>query len=198
VNLLEDNKKLYVLGDYGNAANIFNVFEKKKDVRDVLDAMAAGEIEALICLGADVVSSAPGTDAKGILGKLKCLVVSAPFNNATTALSPYVLPEAIWLEKDGTYTRGTQTAAVAPIGAAQSYTGILESIAKAMGKELAVKELPARKTGGAPGKADVGALVKAALEDDFSPLVRSTAKKFSDGSLTDNMSWYVLSEERVQ
>jgi len=196
--LLDENKKLYVLGDYGNASNIFKVFEKKEDVRDILNKVDDGQIEALLSLGADLVPSAPDMDVKGILGKLKCLVSSAPFSNSTTALSSYVLPEAIWLEKDGTYTRGKQSAVVPPPGCAQSYSDLLENIAKAMGKELNIKELPARKAGKSVQEADMAAVVEAALADDFRPAVESSAKRFSDGSLTDNMSWYILTEERVQ
>jgi predicted molibdopterin-dependent oxidoreductase YjgC len=198
VSLLPENKKLYVLNDYGNARNIFDVFEQKKSVRDILEGIEAGEIEALLSLGADVVASVPDMNVAGTLAKLRCLVVSAAFPNQTTALSSHVLPEAIWLEKDGTYTRGKQSAVVPPPGEAQSYTDLLKMIAEAAGKELATKELPQRKVGTGVEKADAKALVEAALADDFRPSVQSTAARFSDGSLTDKMSWYVHTRERVQ
>jgi len=196
VSLLE-NAKLYVLNDYGNARNIFEIFEQKKSVRDILGEIEGGRIETLLCLGADLVSSCPDVDVKKILSKLKNLVASAAFANRTTKLAAYVLPEAIWLEKEGTFTRGRQLPVLPPIGAAASYEEILKMIAEAGGKKLEISPLPGRQAGKALNEGDIPAIVEAAAKDDYRPAVKSSAKRFSDGSLTDKMSWYIATEERV-
>jgi hypothetical protein len=45
---------------------------------------------------------------------------------------------------------------------------------------------------------DIGALVGKGLRDDFVPPVASTATRFSDGSITGNVSWSKAPEVWIQ
>ncbi|MEW6271309.1 MAG: 2Fe-2S iron-sulfur cluster-binding protein [Thermodesulfobacteriota bacterium] len=76
-----------------------------KDVRAILEAIAAGEIELLLVVGSDdlatVIGDGPLRDA---LAKLDALIVVDANRSEITDLATVVLPGLTWAEKDGTFT----------------------------------------------------------------------------------------------
>jgi anaerobic selenocysteine-containing dehydrogenase len=189
-----DTKRLFALHDYGNARSIAEISSGDVSAEDVIESAARGEIEVLLVLGADLVSSYPNLDVNGALSEVKLLVAGAPFANKTTALAGMVLPTALWLETDGTFNDAQRRRVVAPPGGAMSYGDILKALAKATGVELRAHEAPKALAKEALDEGKAAAIAKAAREEAVPPPVVSTATRFADGSLTDRVSWVKMVE----
>jgi len=183
-----DAKKVFLLHDYGNAAGICKNFQGGAGVENILDAVADGSVDTLVVLGADLVSSYPGVDVESSLKKLKFVAAGAAFPNKTTALAHIVLPTAVWLERDGTFNGAVRSAVARPAGGARSYADILQMLARAMNAHLA----PAGGVSRGPLELNAefaSKLVSEAAAPAAEPVVASTATRFADGSVTDNLSW---------
>jgi len=183
-----DTKKVFLLNDYGNASGICENIQGGAGVENILGGVADGSVDTLVVLGTDLVSSYPGVGVESDLKKLKFFAAGAPFPNKTTALAHIVLPTAIWLEKDGTFNAAARSAVAEPAGGARSYGDILEMLARAM-------NVPMAPAGGiSRGALELNAefvanLVSEAATPAAEPVVASTATRFADGSVTDNLSW---------
>jgi len=191
-----DTKRLFALHDYGNVRGIMQIIGGAS-TEDVIQSAGRGEIDVLVALGTDLVSSYPNLDVSGALSKVKLLVAGAPFANKTTDLAGLVLPTALWLETDGTFNGAQCQRVVDPPGGAMSYGDILKAFGKAMGIELRTHEPAKTLAGKALDETKAAAIAEAAREEVVSPLVVSTAISFADGSLTDRIGWTKMAE-RVQ
>ncbi len=189
-----DTKGLFALHDYGNARSIAEISSGDVSAEDVIKSAARGEIEVLLVLGADLVSSYPNLDVNGALSEVQLLVAGAPFPNKTTSLAGMVLPTALWIEQDGTFNGAQCQRVVAPPGGAMSYGDILKAVAKATGVELRAHEAPEALAEAALDEGKAAAIAKAAREEAVTSPVVSTATCFADGSLTDRVSWVKMVE----
>ncbi len=189
-----DTKRIFVLHDYGNARDIMEIFAGGVSTEDVIASADRGEIDVLLVLGADLVSSYPNLDVRGALSRVKLLVAGAPFANNTTALAGIVLPTALWIETDGTFNGARLERVVELPGGAMSYGEILKAVGKAMGVELHA-HAPTKVLAKEPlADAKAGAIAEAAREEVGPPPVASTAIRFADGSMTDRVSWAKMVE----
>lgn len=106
---------------------------------EMIEAVARGDIKALMVVGFDLVASMP--DRKFVeeaLRNLEMLAVIDLFHTETTKLAHVVLPACSWAEYDGTYTNvegRVQRAfkAVEPVGRAKPVWMIISDLAKYMG-----------------------------------------------------------------
>jgi anaerobic selenocysteine-containing dehydrogenase len=192
-----DTKRLFTLHDYGNVRGILEITGGGASTEEVIESAGRGEIDVLLVLGADLVSSYPDLDVSGALSKVKLLVAGAPFGNKTTDLAGMVLPTALWLETDGTFNGVQCRRVVDPPGGATSYGEILKALAKASGVELPAYEAAKALAEEALDDTKAAAIAKAAGEEVTPPPVVSTATSFADGSLTDRVGWIKMAE-RVQ
>jgi anaerobic selenocysteine-containing dehydrogenase len=191
-----DTKRLFALHDYGNVRGVMEVVGGAP-TEELIESADRGEIDVLVALGADLVSSYPSLDVSGALSKVKLVVAGAPFANKTTDLAGVVLPTALWLETDGTFN-GTQCQRVVdPPGGAMSYGDTLKVLAEATGAELPAYDAAKPLAGEALDDTKAAAIAEAACKEVMPPSVVSTATSFADGSLTDRIGWAKMAE-RVQ
>ncbi|HUW31887.1 MAG TPA: hypothetical protein VM223_09770 [Planctomycetota bacterium] len=188
VMLAGKGKKLFLLNEYGNCAEICRTFRASASVEQILHEITGGRIDTLVVLGSDLVAAYPALDVESRLRKLKRLIAGAPFANRTTALAHVVLPLAIWLEKDGTFNGKRRQASAAPVNGARSHGDILEMAARLMNLEL----LPGQTA--PPQVVEPNAsLIRLVLADAALPEPESVPEpspiRFADGSLTDPLSW---------
>jgi NADH-quinone oxidoreductase subunit G len=81
------------------------VAEPGLDTRAMLEAAAAGELDALFVFGADLIQDFPDRDlATRALESDTFLVVAELFPTDTTALADVILPSAAYAEREGTFT----------------------------------------------------------------------------------------------
>ncbi|MEJ7839819.1 MAG: molybdopterin-dependent oxidoreductase [Thermomicrobiales bacterium] len=112
-------------------------------IEHLADAIERGEVKAAIVEGGFGTRSAvANTRLFETLGKLEFLVVIDAFESPLAALASVVLPLALNLEKDGTFTSFDRTvqrvrAAVPPMGDARSSASIVSEIAARFGYDLA-------------------------------------------------------------
>ena len=184
-----EGKAIHTALDYGNSPFIFQGFQRTETTRQILEHARAGKLKGLVVLGADIPAGCPDVNVKDALAKLDLLIAAAPFRNQTTEMAHFVLPSAIWQEKSGTVMGGYAGALLPPPGGAKSYGDIMKHIAAAMETRLEPADWVRVERTGSLENEDIGALVEKGLRDDFVPQVRSTATRFSDGSITDNVSW---------
>jgi predicted molibdopterin-dependent oxidoreductase YjgC len=193
-----DSKGIHTSLSYGNSPFIFDGFPRTTTTRGILEHVQAGKVKGLVVLGADIVAGCPDVNVKEALGKLELLIAAAPFRNRTTEMAHFVLPSAIWQEKSGTAMGGHVSALLPPPGGAKPYGDIMNHIAVAMETRLQPADWAKVERSGGMEHEDIGALVEKGLRDDFVPRVSSTATRFSDGSITDNVSWRAAVEGGTQ
>ncbi|MFN2389610.1 MAG: NADH-quinone oxidoreductase subunit NuoG [Actinomycetota bacterium] len=76
-----------------------------KDTRAILEAAAAGELDALVIVGADPIADFPDAElARRALASKVFVVVVELFPTATVAHADVVLPSAAYAEREGTFT----------------------------------------------------------------------------------------------
>jgi len=189
-----DSKSIYSLHDYGNARGIVELFAPDVSTEKIIESAHRGELDVLIVLGADLISSYPDMGVTNAVSKLKLLAAGAPIANKTTALASIVLPTTLWMETNGTYNGAPRRAVVAPPGGALSYGAILRAIASTMGIELHVPTLSKMLTREPLDESKAAAIARAAQEEAAPPHVRSSATRFADGFLTDRVSWVKMVE----
>jgi anaerobic selenocysteine-containing dehydrogenase len=189
-------KSLFALHDYGNVRGIMEV-TAGASTEELIESAGRGEIDVLVALGTDLVSSYPNLDVSGALAKVNLVVAGAPFPNKTTDSAGIVLPTAIWLETDGTFNGAQCQRVVDPPGGAMSYGDMLKLLAKAVGAELPAHEAAKTLTAEAIDDAKSAAIAEAAGKEVTPQSVVSTATSFADGSLTDRIGWARM-VERVQ
>jgi len=110
-----------------------------KNAVAMIDAIAAGKMNALYIMGDDPIGSDPGL--KPVLAKLDFLVVQDIFMTETAQMADVVLPAASYVEKTGTFTnleRRLQqlNRAEEPIGESRPDWEIIVQVAKKMGGSL--------------------------------------------------------------
>jgi len=193
-----EGKAIHALLDYGNSPFIYEGFQRTTSTRQILEYAVAGKLKGLVVLGADILAGCPDVNVKEAFGKLDLLIAAAPFGNQTTEMAHFVLPSAIWQEKSGTVMGRYVGALLPPPGGAKSYSDIMMYIAGAMEIRLQPADWVRVERTGRLEDEDVGALVEKGLRDDFIPQVRSTATRFSDGSITNNVSWRKAIEGGIQ
>jgi formate dehydrogenase major subunit len=110
---------------------------------DMIDAIDGGEIKAMY-IAASSHDRSFGFDQRllEVLPKLDFLVVEETFNSPLIELADVVLPAAMYLEKDGSFTSADRTIqrvryAIAPPGDAQAHSWYIREIADRMGYRLA-------------------------------------------------------------
>lgn len=184
-----EGKGIHTSLSYGNSPFIFEGFQRTISTREILERVRAGKVKGLVVLGADIVAGCPDMNVKEALGRLELLIAAAPFRNRTTEMAHFILPSAIWQEKSGTAMGGHVSALLPPPGGAKAYSDIMKDIAGAMNMRLQPADWARVERSGGMEHEDIGALVENGLRDAFVPPVISTATRFSDGSITDNVSW---------
>jgi NADH-quinone oxidoreductase subunit G len=119
-----------------------------KSTEGIRDALASGEIEALILFGADPLRDFPDTPAwEAALTACKHLVVFSMHENATTAKADVVFPLETHAEKDGTVThpdgrlQRVRPSAARP-GSVRSNIAVLSELASALGDDSNVDSQP--------------------------------------------------------
>ena len=81
------------------------VSEPGLDTRAMLEAAAAGELEALFVFGVDLIQDFPDQDLARRALESKTFVVAAElFSTDTTAFADVILPSAAYAEREGTFT----------------------------------------------------------------------------------------------
>ncbi|MEA2516630.1 MAG: NADH-quinone oxidoreductase subunit, partial [Actinomycetota bacterium] len=117
------------------------VAEPGMDTRAMLEAAAAGELDALLIFGADPITDFPDAAlAKKALESSAFTVVTELFPTETVSHADVVLPSAAYAERSGTFTnleRRLQKleAVKAPVGTAREPWQICATIAAARGTE---------------------------------------------------------------
>ena len=117
------------------------VAEPGMDTRAMLEAAAAGELDALFVFGADLISDFPdGALAKRALESSTFTVVAELFPTETVSHADVVLPSAAYAEREGTFTnleRRLQKleAVKAPAGTSREAWYICAGIARALGTD---------------------------------------------------------------
>lgn len=109
---------------------------------DLVDAIESGKIKAMWVEGG-LATRYKVSDARlfEALQKLELLIVTDSYNSPLTAIAHIVLPMAMNLEKDGTFTNFDRTvqrvrAAVPPMGESRDGIEIVSEVAARMGYEL--------------------------------------------------------------
>jgi predicted molibdopterin-dependent oxidoreductase YjgC len=108
-------------------------------LHEMYDAIAAGDLRALVVFGEDLVQTDPDTHhVRRTLESLEFLVVQELYLSETASLAHVVLPGASFLEKDGTFTNGERRIqrvrrAIAPSGHARADWQILIDLMAATG-----------------------------------------------------------------
>ena len=109
---------------------------------EMIDAVDSGEIRAMY-IAASSHERSYGFDKRllDVLPKLDFLVVEDTFSSELTDLAHVVLPGAMYLEKDGSFTSADRTIqrvrhAIAPPGDAQPHSWYVQEIAERMGYSL--------------------------------------------------------------
>jgi formate dehydrogenase major subunit len=129
------------------AQNGFRVIRELSNVpgysmTDMIDAIESGEIRAMY-IAASSHQHTYGFDRRllEVLPKLEFLVVEDTFTSELTELADFVLPAAMYLEKDGSFTSADRTIqrvryTIAPPGQAQPHSYYIQDIAERMGYTL--------------------------------------------------------------
>jgi predicted molibdopterin-dependent oxidoreductase YjgC len=116
------------------------VEEHGMDTRAMLEAAAAGELDALVVFGADLVADFPHADlAERALANCPFTLVVEMFPTETAQLADVILPSAAYAERAGTFTnleRRVQKLEqlLSPPGAAQEPWMIAQGLAEALGE----------------------------------------------------------------
>ena len=189
-----EDKLILPLYSYGNVGGICDVLGGIDSVSSMLDAADAGDMKALVVLGADIIKGMPGKDAGAILGRLDFLAAGAPFPGRTTALADPVLPTALWMESEGTYNGGLLAPVIEPPGGALPYGEILRRLTAKMGYEIPPVSREPSIERSEIDREMILELADNAREKAPEPPVRSSVLRFADGALTDHMSWTQLQE----
>jgi NADH-quinone oxidoreductase subunit G len=123
-------------------------YEEGKPIGEIREALASGEIEALILFGVDPLRDFPDTEAwKAALAAADHLVVFSTFENATTAMADVVFPLETHAEKDGTVThpdgrlQRVRPSASRP-GDIRPNWGVLAELSLALGHDTGVVSQP--------------------------------------------------------
>ena len=115
--------------------------EAGRDTRGILEAAAAGELDALFLIGADPIRDFPDADlARRALSGGAFICVAELFATETVAYADVVLPSAAYAEREGTFTnleRRLQKLEplLPPPGTAREPWKICSAIASALGTE---------------------------------------------------------------
>ena len=108
-------------------------------VVEILNAVAAGDIRAMLIMGENPAMSDPNAaHTRDALARLEHLVVEDIFLTETAMFADVVLPAAAWLEKAGTVTNTNRQVqigrpVVAPPGGARPDWAILQDLANRLG-----------------------------------------------------------------
>jgi predicted molibdopterin-dependent oxidoreductase YjgC len=117
------------------------VAEPGRDTRRILEAAAAGELDALFLFGADLLSDFPDRDlAQRALDACPFTVVTELFATETATHADVILPSAAYAEREGTFTnleRRLQKLErlLPPPGSAKEPWDICAGIARALGDD---------------------------------------------------------------
>jgi NADH-quinone oxidoreductase subunit G len=109
---------------------------------EMLEAAIAGEVKAIVLVGADPVRDCPDPSlAIGALEAAEFVVAIDSFVTDSSAYADVILPAAMWSEVDGTVTNlegrvQVVHAALPPKGRARSLIGALSDVASAMGADI--------------------------------------------------------------
>lgn len=146
----------------GNAIGAFRRVSSKRTVPEILGDVADGKIKGLLVFGPDILQLYPGAVSTDDLEALGLLAASAVFENDTTKHGDVALPQAVWTERDGSYTPsfGGETsveALVAPQGDARMVGEMLGALARELGGEV--------RTGGAEATHELPEIDAAAALD---------------------------------
>jgi NADH-quinone oxidoreductase subunit G len=115
--------------------------EGGRDTRAILEAAAAGELDALLIFGADPIADFPDADlARRALSSDAFTVVAELFATESAAYADVLLPSAAYAEREGTFTnleRRLQKleALLPPPGTAREPWRIASAIADALGEK---------------------------------------------------------------
>jgi NADH-quinone oxidoreductase subunit G len=117
------------------------VDEPGRDTRAILEAAAAGELDALLIFGADPITDFPDADlARRALDSKVFTVVMELFPTETALRADVVLPSAAYVEREGTLTNlerrlQKMEALLPPPGSAREPWKAAAAIAKALGTD---------------------------------------------------------------
>jgi NADH-quinone oxidoreductase subunit G len=109
------------------------------DAWPILDAAGAGRLRLLWVFDHDLLASGwPSAEVEAALGRVEGLVFQGPTANATSARAHLVLPSAVYVEREGTWTNVAGRVqrfwrAVGPRGEARADWEILAALARALG-----------------------------------------------------------------
>ena len=109
---------------------------------DLVEAIESGKIKAMWVEGGFATRhKVADTRLFAALQKLELLIVTDSYDSPLTAIAHIVLPMALNLEKDGTFTNFDRTvqrvrAAVPPMGGARNGIEIISEVASRMGYEM--------------------------------------------------------------
>jgi NADH-quinone oxidoreductase subunit G len=124
------------------------VEEPGLDTRGILEAAAAGELDALLVFGADLVGDFPDSDlALRALSGSAFTVVTELFPTETAARADVVFPSAAYAEREGTFTnlerRLQKLEALLVPGTAREVWRTCSAIASALGTEWGWEDMSA-------------------------------------------------------
>jgi NADH-quinone oxidoreductase subunit G len=117
------------------------VDEPGRDTRAILEAAAAGELDALLIFGADVLGDLPDADlARRALESATFTIVVELFATETAQFADVLLPSAAYAEREGTFTnleRRLQKleSLLSPPGASREPWRTCTAIARALGSD---------------------------------------------------------------
>lgn len=174
---------------YGNASGIAGDGAADATMEDIVALATSGDLGVLIVLGADITRN---PSYAGICANAETVIAASPFPNGTTEQADIVLPAAVFTEYGGTWGDERLEPVIAPPGAARGYGDILGSLAHTMGMQLEAPT-PLSPQDRSPDEGKIAAFLETLPEtiDRRSPEVfmRNTITRYSDGVLTDPMSW---------
>jgi NADH-quinone oxidoreductase subunit G len=113
------------------------------DVAAILTATRARRVRCLVVFDHDLFDSAwPQAEVRGALEAAEALIFVGTNANATSALAHVVLPAAVWVERDGTFTNFEGRVqrfrpALPPLGDARPVWDIVAEVVAALGAPVA-------------------------------------------------------------
>ncbi|HID56099.1 TPA: hypothetical protein EYP37_06195 [Candidatus Poribacteria bacterium] len=182
-------KYVLPLFTYGNVEGAFKSVLPHKTVAQIIEEIYQGRIKALFSFGYDLLSAYPHERVREALEKLELLVVSSPFENESAKLAHFLLPESVWLEREGTVLTAfgiehKLEPVLPPPGDAKSDGELIKALSQ--GIESAPVELKE------PKSIDLNERVSnlaASLGGERLLVFQSDTMNFADGSITGKLSW---------
>ena len=116
----------------------------KVSFEDIMKGIEGGKVKGLYLFGQDLATLVGPGKWKELFGKLELVIFEGSNENKTTPSAHYVLPAAVYAERDGTFTNFSGRVqefrkALDPLGSALPDAEILRRLAGKMGKPIEVR-----------------------------------------------------------